>query len=162
MMGAMLFRHELTYDAPLAAVAAMLADPTFRDEVCTAQRAVRAEVQVEDGDGRTSVVIDQEQAAEGIPSFAKKFVGEEINLVQREDWTSADAADIHVAIPGKPGEMNGTIRLTESNGTTTESFDAEIKVGIPLVGGKIERLIGDLLRKALIAEERVGRDYLSR
>ena len=38
----------------------------------------------------------------------------------------------------------------------------EIKVGIPLVGGKIESLIADLLPKALKAENNVGRDYLAR
>ena len=34
------------------------------------------------------VVIDQVQAARGIPSFAQKFVGDEINIVQRETWAS--------------------------------------------------------------------------
>ena len=37
----------------------------------------------------------------------------------------------------------------------------EIRVGIPLVGGKIESLIADLLRKALKAENAVGRQYLT-
>jgi hypothetical protein len=161
-MSDMLFRHELTYDAPLAEVAAMLADPGFREEVCTSQGTMRAVVQIERNEDRTTAVIDQVRAAAGVPSFAKKFVGDEINLVQREDWMSTDAADLRLTIPGKPGEMIGTIRLVESAGTTTETVDGEIKVGIPLVGGKIERLIGDLLRKALTAEERVGRDYLSR
>jgi hypothetical protein len=38
----------------------------------------------------------------------------------------------------------------------------EIKVNLPLVGGKIESLIADLLRKALRAENRVGQGYLAR
>ena len=33
--------HELTYDAPADAVAAMLADPAFREEVCDYQRVLR-------------------------------------------------------------------------------------------------------------------------
>ena len=37
------------------------------------------------------VTIDQVQAADGIPSFAKKFVGDEINIVQAETWASPDA-----------------------------------------------------------------------
>ena len=45
---------------------------------------------------------------------------------------------------------------------TTETVDLDIKVSIPLVGGKIEGLISDLLLKALKVENRVGRDYLSR
>ena len=58
--------------------------------------------------------------------------------------------------------MSGTGRLDESGGTTTETVALDIKVGIPLVGGKIEGLISDLLLKALKAENKVGRDYLSR
>ena len=34
------------------------------------------------------VVVDQTQPAHGIPSFAKKFVGDEIQIVQRESWTN--------------------------------------------------------------------------
>ena len=67
-----------------------------------------------------------------------------------------------MTIPGKPGQMNGGITLTSSGDTTVETVDVEIKVSIPLVGSKISGLIADLMRKALAAEEAVGRDYLSR
>ncbi|MCW2844027.1 MAG: hypothetical protein JWN22_1943 [Nocardioides sp.] len=156
--------HVLTYDAPLAAVAAMLADPAFREQVCDAQGVLRHTVTIEGdaADGDLEVTVDQVQAASGIPSFAKKFVGDEINVVQTESWSSPGAGDIRVTIPGKPGDMSGTARLTESGGTTTETVTLDIKVGIPLVGGKIEGLVADLLLKALKAENRVGRDYLSR
>ena len=52
--------------------------------------------------------------------------------------------------------MTGAITLTESDGTTTYTVDVAIKVNIPLVGGKIEGLISDMLRKALLAEGTVG------
>ena len=156
--------HELTYDAPLDQVHAMLADPAFREEVCDYQRVLRRTVVIE-GDaaaGGMDVTIDQVQAADGIPSFARKFVGDEINIVQRESWTSVEQASIHVTIPGKPGEMSGTGRLTESGGSTVHVVNLDIRVAIPLVGGKIEGLVSDLLLKALKAENKVGRDYLSR
>ena len=154
-------KHDLVYDAPLAEVAAMLTDARFRESVCEYQRVLRANVVVELGEDVTTVRVEQVQHAKGIPSFARKFVGDEIDIVQLEEWTSPDAADLHVTIPGKPGEMVGTIRLTESGGRTTETVDVRVKVNIPLVGGKIEGLIADLLRKALDAENTVGRDYLS-
>jgi hypothetical protein len=155
-------RHELTYDAPMTEVAEMLADPSFREEVCEFQGVKRAMVSIDADDNGMEVTIDQVQAAQGIPSFAKKFVGDEINIVQREYWRSADEGDITVTIPGKPGEMTGTARLSESGGVTTETVDMSVKVNIPLVGGRLEGLIADLLLKALKAENRVGRDYLSR
>jgi uncharacterized protein YndB with AHSA1/START domain len=163
MMCPMKFRHELTYDASPDQVFAMLADPAFREAVCDAQGVLRHTVTVT-GDasaGTLQVSVDQVQAAEGIPSFARRFVGDEINVVQTESWSSPEHGDIRVTIPGKPGEMSGTARLSESGGTTTETVTLDIKVSIPLVGGKIEGLVADMLLKALRTENVVGRDYLS-
>ncbi|MFL6003486.1 MAG: DUF2505 domain-containing protein [Nocardioides sp.] len=155
-------RHELTYDAPMTEVAEMLADTSFREDVCEFQGVKRAMVSIDSDDNGMEVTIDQVQAAQGIPSFARKFVGDEINIVQQESWRSPTEGDITVTIPGKPGEMKGTARLVESDGVTTETVDLTVKVNIPLVGSKIEGLIADLLLKALKAENKVGRDYLSR
>lgn len=154
--------HDLTYDAPLADVAAMLADPAFRKEVCDEQRVLRSEVDVTGAGEGMRVRVEQVQAANGLPSFATKVVGNEIQIVQSEVWTSLEHGDIVVEIPGKPGEMTGTADLRESGGTTTETVDLTVKVGIPLVGGKLEGLIADLLLKALRTENVVGRRWLAR
>ena len=88
--------------------------------------------------------------------------GETTGSDRTDPWSAApDTAELHVTIPGKPGEMLGTIGLVEDGGRTTETVDVTIKVHLPLVGGRIEGLIADLLRKALDAENSVGRDYLS-
>jgi len=155
------FSHDLTYDAPMAEVDAMLMDGVFRERVCDAQGAISKAVTITEDDSGVIVHIDQVQLAEGIPGFARKFVGDEINLVQTESWFDGENARVEVLIPGKPGEMTGTINLSESGGVTTETIEMTVKVNIPLVGGKIENLIADLLRKALKAENVVGRDYLS-
>jgi len=154
--------HALTYDAPLEQVAAMLADPAFREEVCRAQHVSDVEVDVTvDGDTK-QVKVDQWQPTAGVPSVAKKIVGDKTNIVQEEDWSSLSQATLRVTIPGKPGDMSGTITLVEEGGVTTETVEMTIKVGIPLVAGKLETIISDLLLKALKTENRVGRDYLSR
>ncbi|HEX6150609.1 DUF2505 domain-containing protein [Nocardioides sp.] len=154
-------RHELSYDAPLPEVAAMLRDPAFRQQVCDYQRVLRSSVTIEpDGDGMRARV-DRVQAARGIPSFAAKFVGDEIEIVQEERWSGQDRGVIELTIPGKPGDMRGTVSLAEAGGTTTETVDLTVKVSIPLVGGKLEGLIADLIVKALEAENAVGREWLA-
>ena len=155
--------HVLTYEAPLDRVTAMLADPAFREQVLAAQGVIRSEVSIE-GDAAADgldVTLDQVRRAEGIPSFAKRFVGDEIAIIQNEHWTSPTEADVTMTIPGKPGDISGTMRITESGGTISETVVLDIKVGVPLVGGKLEGLVSDLLLKALKVENRVGRDYLS-
>ncbi|WP_193612118.1 DUF2505 domain-containing protein [Nocardioides lijunqiniae] len=154
--------HRLTYDAPPERVAAMLRDADFRREVCAAIGMTRAEVSVSEDGENAEIVLDQWQPTAGLPSFAKKFVGEETNIVQAESWTGPTQGDIVVTIPGKPGDMTGTAVLTEHAGVTTEAVTMTIKVGIPLVGGKIEKMIGEMLLAALETENRLGRDYLSR
>jgi hypothetical protein len=156
--------RDLTYDAPATDVVAMLADASFREQVCEAQHVLRHHVTVT-GDvaaHRHVVTIEEVQSARGLPSFATRLVGDEITIVQRESWTSPTEADVHVTVPGKPGEMVGTIRLRESGGTTTETVDLDIRVRVPLVGGKIEGLVSEMLLKGLLTEERLGRVYLSR
>ena len=154
--------EELRYDgATLQQVHEMLADPKFREQVCDYQRVVRHTVEIDSADEGMTVRIDQVQRAQGIPGFARKFVGDEINIVQSEEWTSPEKGTIHVVIPGKPGEMSGTALLTEDPDGTTETVNMSVKVNIPMVGGKIEGLIADILSSALRAEHKVGREWLS-
>ena len=154
---------ELTYDAPLEAVAAMLGDPAFREEVCQRQHVLRHTVTVTPyAEAGKVVEIDQVQAARGLPGFATKIVGDEIRIVQRETWADAQRADVALTIPGKPGDLTGTARLEQRGATTVQVVDLTVTVGIPLLGGRIEGLVADMLTKAMRAEEQVGRDYLSR
>jgi hypothetical protein len=140
----------------------MLADPAFREEVCARQGVLRHSVGVSGRGAGMEVVVDRVHSADGLLSVARKLVGDEINIVQVERWTDADAADVTVTIPGKPAEMSGQITLTEDGASTVESVTLDVRVGIPLVGGKIENLVADLMVAALKAENKVGRDYLSR
>jgi len=154
--------EELRYDgATLEQVYEMLADPAFREEVCDSQGVLRHSVQIErDGKGMT-VAIDQVQGAKGLPGFVTKIVGDEINIVQTEDWTGPEKGNLQFTIPGKPGEIAGTALLTEDPEGTTETVNLSVKVNIPFVGGKIEGLVADLLAKALRAEHRVGVTWLA-
>lgn len=153
--------HEMRYDgATPEQVYAMLADPAFRAQVCEYQRYHRHDISITpEGDGM-AVVVDQHRPADGVPAIAQKFVGAEINVHQSEHWSSHTDASLEVAIPGKPGHMKGTVRLAGDAGGTTETVAVDVTVSIPLVGGKIEGVLGDMLIKALDAENTVGRQWL--
>jgi hypothetical protein len=153
--------HTLRYEgATRAEVYDMLGTEAFRARVCEAQGVLRHDVTItHTGDGM-QVKVDQLQRATGIPSFAKRFVGEEIPIVQEESWSSPTAAELTVTIPGKPGNMRGTVRLVERDGGVDQEVSADIRVDIPMVGGKVEGLISDLLKSALKAENRTGKTWL--
>ena len=157
----MRFGHRVTYDASPDEVYAMLADPAFRERVCTAMHATEYEVSVETDEAGMSVVVDQVQPAHGIPSFATKFVGDKIQIVQSETWSSPHHATLEVEIPGKPGHLKGEVTLKQDGAGSVETVTGEVKVHIPLLGGRLEKLIGDLLGAALDTEQRVGRAWLA-
>ncbi|HEU4512811.1 MAG TPA: DUF2505 domain-containing protein [Nocardioidaceae bacterium] len=157
----MRFEHTLRYDASPDEIFAMLGEAVFREKVCEAQHVTECTATVDGVDGTMSVMVDQKRPSEGIPSFAKKFVGDTIHIKQREEWSSPTDAVLDVTIPGKPGHMKGTITLRQEGDGTVETVSGELKVGIPLVGGKIEVLIAELFEHALQAEHRVGTAWLA-
>ena len=154
--------YEMVYEAPAERVAAMLSDPAFREEVCREQLAVTYEVAIDGDASAKKVRIQMDQPTEGIPSFAKRIVGDTTTILQTESWTSPTHGDIEVSIPGKPGDMRGTAVLVEKDGITTETVDLQVTVKIPVIAGKLEEVIAKLLRSALKREQRVGVRYLSR
>jgi Protein of unknown function (DUF2505) len=157
----MRIRHELRYDAPRSEVYAMLSDPTFREEVCAALHVVRQDISVVPTAAGMDVRLDMVQRTQGIPSFARKVVGEETRVVQSESWESEEGADLEVQIPGKPGGIHGRITLAEEGAGTVESFDGEAVIQVPLVGGKLEGLIERLFTAGMDAEQGVGARWLA-
>lgn len=157
----MKFRHELTYDASPAEVFAMLADPAFRQASCTAQDVVSAEVDLErDGDG-FSLTIDQEQRTDDLPSFARTFAGDTTRAIQREEWADATGGTMRIDTPGKPSEVRGTITLHADGARTVETVELELKVKVPLIGGKLEKLMAAKVAAGMDAEHAVGVRWLA-
>lgn len=161
MMCAMRFRYELHYDAPPAAVFEMLADPAFREAACAAQAVISAEVSLErEGNGFT-LSVDQEQRTDDLPSFARTFAGASTRAIQRETWTDTTGGTLQIDTPGKPSTLKGTITLRPEGPGTVEIVELEIKVRVPIIGGKLEKLLAGKVTAGMDAEHGVGIDYLA-
>jgi uncharacterized protein YndB with AHSA1/START domain len=156
MMPTMKLRHEISYDAPLADVYAMLADPAFRQSSAKAMGVISADVTITPSGEGMSVRIDQVQPTEGVPGFAKKFAGETTRAVQTEEWSSPAGGTITIETPGKPTSIKGTLTLAEAGGRTTETLDVEVTVKVPLLGRKLESLMADLVAKGMDKEQAAG------
>jgi hypothetical protein len=106
------------------------------------------------------VRLEEAHATDRVPPFAQRLVGSEIRLVRAESWTSPHAADLQVTIPGKPGEMTGTITLAPTGPDVAQQIHLDVKVGLPLVGGKLEELVAGFVGKSFDAEHEVGLRWL--
>lgn len=150
---------DMTYDAPLEAVTAMLADQTFREQVCDAQHATSKTVSISGIPG--TVDISFSQATEGVPAFAKKFVGSSVSIRQHETWSSPNAATIDIDAGVPIADIKGSVAVDERGTQTVEAVILQVTVKVPLVGGKLEALVADMMRQALEKEYVVGKAYLA-
>ena len=157
----MRFRHVLTYDAPPGQVLAMLADARFREAVCEQQQVLRRTVRVTGHGTGMQVAIDRVQAAAGIPSFATRLVGEQIEVEQRESWVADDRAELTIGVPGKPARLTGTLTVAADGPGTRQTVEGDLRVSVPLVGGRLESFLADLLARALETESTVGARWLA-
>ena len=159
-MCVMKLRHELTYDATPDAVRAMLTDPAYWDKVAEATGAISSKATVTDEGGSTRVVVDQEQAVQGVPSFAKKFVGESTRAINTMLWQGLSAA-YDVDTPGKPTSMSGTATISARGAGSTLTYDLDVKASVPLIGGKLEKLVFELTTAGFEKDQAVGSAWLA-
>ena len=160
MMSGMKFTCSVRYDAAPAEVYAMLTDPAFRTKVMEAQSARSCDVSVD----ATTIAIDAVTPNDGIPGFARAFAGEITRSITTEKWRDGGAgewaAEFSVETPGKPSSIAGTRSLVADGDGTLDSFEAEAKAKVPLIGGKIENLIISQFKDGTAKEHVVGVAWL--
>lgn len=157
----MLLTRSLAYDAPVTVVLAMLHDPEFWDRVAVATKALSSSTTVVPGEaGTVEVVTDQQQAVAGVPAFAKRFVGDSTRAIITAAWDGPRATYV-VDTPGKPTSIKGTVTVTPEGDGAVVRYDLDVSASVPVVAGKLERLISDLTSAGLDQEHGVGRAWLA-
>lgn len=144
------------YAADVETVFALVSDPQFLVSKYDAQGATDIEV---DSDQRPAAprVVSRRRVTLDLPGFAKKVVSPANTVVQTDEWAEPDeqgrrVCSYHVDVQGVPSRIDGTMTLTPDGGGTRQDVDADVKVSIPLVGGRLEKLAVDNGKKLLAAE----------
>jgi hypothetical protein len=156
----MKFQHELTFDAGLEEVRAMMLAPTYWDTVARATGALSSTTTKSETGSSVELVTDEEQKVVGVPGFAKKFVGESTRSIKTLRWTG-DNATFVVETPGKPTSLSGTASLSSNGASTTLRYELDVKASVPLIGGKLEKLVADLTVEGFGKEEAAGVAWLA-
>lgn len=159
--------HVMTYDAPAAEVYAMLTDPEFQERRAQAGNPVECAASVSsNGDGGATIEVSRLLAVE-LPGMLQRLTGDKIRIKETQTWVPGPAdADtregrLEVRIAGQSGGVDGTLRMTGTAKQTRIDLDATIKANLPLVGGKIESFVAEMLTKFLTKEEELGRAWLA-
>ena len=135
---------------------AQLKDDALHD----GSRVVRRE---ERADGGVVLVISR-ALPDGVPGFLERFLPQDGRVTQTDDWgPSKDGArdgTWQVEIPGAPAQLGGTMRLEPTSTGSRYVIDGEVKVKVPVIGGKAEGFIAGMTEKLAAKEADVLRDAL--
>ena len=124
-------------------------------------RLVRRE---ETAGGGVTLVVSRELPA-GVPGFLERFLPQDGRVTQTDAWGPAEdgtrSGTWQVEIPGAPARLGGTMRLEPTASGSRYSIDGEVKVKVPVIGGKAEGFIAGMVEKLAAKEAEVLRSALA-
>ena len=102
------------------------------------------------------LVVNSRTLPDGVPGFLQRFLPADGRVLETFDWGPSDGGVRRgtwtVEIPGAPATLGGTTRIEPSGAGSTYTIEGEVKVKVPLVGGKAETFIAGMVEK-LAAKE---------
>ncbi len=111
----------------------------------------------------TSYQLKQGVPADKLPSVARGLLGGDLVIDRAESWTEAGyAGTVEVTLNGVPGRLDGTITLADTASGSELTLTGQVKVGIPLMGGKLETLIAEQVALLLDKETEFTAEWLDR
>lgn len=124
---------------------------------------VSAEVE-EDGSGVT--IRSSRKLPAEIPSAARRFVGQHILVEEVHVWSHPDVNGVRhgkvtATFGGAPMSVDGTLELRPEGDGAVVDVVIHSKAHVPLVGGKLEQLVGDQFMRALRKEQQIAPQWFS-
>lgn len=155
------FEHRASFAAPVDTVHATLVDEAF----LTAR--------LRDIGGKGAALLDHRTSADGVairlrqgvdakhlPSAARSILSGDLVVEREERWQGHESAG-RATINGAPAEIRFRGRLGQRGTGAEYLVSAEVKVSIPLIGGKIEKVVADQVTKLLAAEAEYAEKWLA-
>ena len=121
----------------------------FRDGARVTQREQRP-------DGDVLLAVSRELPG-GVPGFLERFLPKDGRVVETFDWAAPGGDGTRrgtwkADIPGAPARLGGTMRLEPTATGSRYTIEGEVEVSVPLIGGKAESFIAEMVKK-LAAKE---------
>jgi hypothetical protein len=112
-------------------------------------------------EGDHVVVSSSRRLPAEIPAMAKRFVGESILIEEVHDWAPPTANGVRhgrvtASFGHAPMSVDGTLLLRPAGSGSDMEVVIHSRAHVPLVGGKLENMVGDQFMRALRVEERIA------
>jgi hypothetical protein len=159
------FEHRANFPAPVTTVYSILVDETYLTarlrDIGGKGAALLSHSTRDDGAAYT---LRQGVDANQLPGAVKAMLNGDLVVEREERWRrngerfeSASRA----TISGVPAEITSRGLLAGRGDGAELTINAEVKVGIPLIGGKIEKAVAEQVTKLLAAEAEYAEKWLA-
>jgi hypothetical protein len=109
---------------------------------------------------KTSYQLKQGVPAEHVPTAVKAALGGDLVIQRTETW-AAGAGTVEVTVNGVPGRLEGSFTVLDNGSGSKVTLSGEVKVSIPFLGGKIEKLIAEQVAVLLDKESEFTSQWLA-
>ena len=130
----------------------VLTDPAYLHDKIRAVGGEGAELvsREQRGNGVT-VVLRQMVPASALPSFVRSVLPGDLSIRRTETWNDSGGT-VHSAVDGAPGVINGQMTLDPDPEGSVLAMQLAATVRLPLIGGKVEKVITDSVSRLMDSE----------
>jgi Protein of unknown function (DUF2505) len=116
-------------------------------------------------DGTVEVVTLQVVRSHNLAAVVKQLHRGDVRVRREETWGPLNdgiaSASIAGTIEGTPVHVAGTGELAPIDRGARITYRVTVKVRVPLIGGKVERLIGTQLAELVAMEQRLTAEWIA-
>ena len=155
------FEHRASFPAPVDTVYSTLVDEAF------------LAARLKDIGGKGAALLDHQTSDDGatyrlrqgvdaklLPSAVRSILSGDLVVEREERWRGHESVG-KATIGGVPAEIRSGSRLAARGDGAELVTQAEVKVSIPLIGGKIEKVVAEQVTKLLAAEAEYAEKWLA-
>lgn len=153
----MKFTHRVEYPATVDEVWAVMNSTDFQDAKCEATSTGTWTSDVATSGDRTRITSERVLPTDDLPDIARSFVGPSLTIAEQQIWGApatdgSRTAELQVHIKGAPMTLKGTVRLSPNGSGSVQEINGDLRVSVPLIGGKLEKAASDPLMFAAKTE----------
>ena len=149
----MQFNEKHSFEKPLATVLKMFSDKAYFERKYQELGFTGVQVLEHSLDAKKFRIKVRYLAPNSapVPDFAKKFLGEKNEVTQSDTWDlEKKTGRLEAEIKGVPVKVSADMKLADEGAGSSNTLKWTLSCGIPLLGGKLEKIVGsDIQSKSM-------------
>jgi hypothetical protein len=159
----MQFNDKHTFDKPAAAVLKMFSDKAYFERKYQDLGYTDIQVLEHTVDAKKFRIKVRYTAPNTapVPDFAKKFLGATNVVTQSDTWDlERKTGRLEAEIKGVPVKVSADMKLADEGGGSANRLAWNLSCGIPLIGGKLEQIVGSDIQSKSKTDVATSREIL--